>query len=690
MEQGRSVPAGHGLAAWRRFGALAAAYAVSMAYSLYFAGAAHGIPTIWTANAVAIAALLTLDRRQGWAFLAVAAVIHVVFELAVDDPISFVATVTVLDTIQVAATVALIRALRLPTRMREMRGFLALTAVSTAFTAVTSVGVNGVLSVIDGGTFWTGWNHWTSCNTLGVAIGLPTALILLDPRHRQGFAADRTETVLGALAIAGVSGAVFYMRAPEVVLFAPALLYVFRGGPRAAALAVVASLSAAIPGVLYRTGLDIDTAMPALREAQMFHVVLYAVCLAAGLALSRQSRLQAQLERRQAMARAAQARAQAANQAKSDFLATISHELRTPLNSILGFAGLVAETADLSPENQRRLAIVERAGRSLAEIVGDLLDVAKLDAGRLELAPAPASPAEILRDAAAIVAPAAAEKGLTLDVVVEALDEGARFELDAGRLRQVLLNLLANAVKFTARGAVTARLAVGPEPGALRFEVRDTGIGIAPDVQARLFQRFSQADSSIGRNYGGTGLGLAISRALVTQMGGRIGVESAPGQGACFWIDLVAAPAAAAEPAGEADGERAELAARVLLVDDHPMNRELGQALLTLADCEVATAEDGAQAVDAARSGDFDVILMDVHMPVMDGLAATRAIRALPGPVARTPIIALTADALPEQIARCRQAGMDDHVAKPIRGDELLAALARALAPTEADLAATG
>jgi signal transduction histidine kinase/ActR/RegA family two-component response regulator len=568
-----------------------------------------------------------------------------------------------------------------------MRGFLAITAAATGFTAASSVVINGVLSLQAGGGFWTGWSDWTSCNTLGAAIGLPTALILLDGRHRKGFPAGVAEVAASALGVAALSGAVFYGKAPQELLFAPALLAVFRGGPRAAALATAASLAAAIPAVLWRTGIEPAAVLPPLRHAQMFHVVLYAVCLASGLALSRQARLKALVLRRQAAARAAQAKAQAANQAKSEFLATISHELRTPLNSILGFAGLVAGSADLSAENRRRLELVERAGRSLADIVNDLLDFSKLEAGRLELVLEPAAPAEILRDACAIVAPAAAAKGLSLRVAVEAADD-ARFALDAGRLRQVLLNLLSNAVKFTAQGEVAASLSIGAD-GVLRFEVADTGIGIAPEVQARLFQRFSQADSSISRSYGGTGLGLAISRALITQMGGEIGVESAPGAGARFWVTLAAAPAAAAIDVLSPPAEAPEVQAQVLLVDDHPMNRELGQTLLSLAGCAVTTAEDGAQALAAAQSGRFDVILMDVHMPVMDGLAAARAIRALPSPAGTTPIIALTADALPDQIARCRAAGMDDHVAKPIRGDELLAAIARALAPAEEDLSAT-
>jgi signal transduction histidine kinase/CheY-like chemotaxis protein len=672
--------------AWRKLGGLTFAYALAMSYSLFLAGATHGMPVIWTANAVVVAGLLVLRLRDGALLLALTSVLHVTLQLAAGDSLVPVLRYTLVDAVQEVATAALLARLNLRRRVRDMRNLLSLTLVSSVFTAATSLIINGLLSISAGGGFWDNWQAWVACNTLGMALVLPIAMVLMDRRHYRGFPA-RWPEIVGLTLLAGATSAILYRGdfMVEALVFGPAMLAVFRGGPPAAALAVMATLSAAVPTVLWRSGPQASETVSRLLETQFTQLVLYMVCMAAAFALARQARLQALLVRGQAQARAAEGRAQSANQAKSDFLATMSHEIRTPLNSILGFAALVAEDESLSPENRRRLDLVGRAGRSLADLVNDLLDFAKVEAGRLDLTLSAVRPADLLADAAAIVGPSADAKGLELDVSVEvrgAGDPQAAFALDEARLRQVLLNLLSNAVKFTAQGRVDARIVLGPEPGSLRFEVADTGIGIASDVQARLFQRFSQADSSISRRFGGTGLGLAISKSLVRQMGGDIGVQSELGRGSTFWISLTVSPAEGPTPRVATGGTVSEAeSARVLLVDDHPMNRELGEALLTLAGCVVTTAEDGVQAVEAARQGRFDVVLMDVHMPGTDGLAATRAIRELPGAAGAVPILALTADVRADQVARCREAGMNDHVAKPIQRDQLLAAIARALAP---------
>lgn len=368
-------------------------------------------------------------------------------------------------------------------------------------------------------------------------------------------------------------------------------------------------------------------------------------------------------------------RAEAAARSKSEFLANMSHELRTPLTSVIGFSGLLGASAALPPQERRYVERIATASAALLAVINDILDYSKLEAGAVEIDPSPFSPRGMAEAAASIVEDQCLAKGLSL-TLEPAPDLPEALMGDEARLRQVLLNFLSNAVKFTGSGGIVLRLSyVG---GRLRAEVEDTGIGVAADKLAQLFQRFTQADASTTRVYGGTGLGLAISRRLIEMMGGEIGARSRPGVGSVFWFDL---PLEAATPEAAATGPEtaAELprAARVLMADDAPANRELITAILEGMGLSVETVPDGAAAVEAARGGGYDLILMDVHMPVMDGLNATRAIRALTGAAARTPILALTANVQQEHVRRCLEAGMDDHLAKPVELRALAAALTR-------------
>jgi CheY-like chemotaxis protein len=255
---------------------------------------------------------------------------------------------------------------------------------------------------------------------------------------------------------------------------------------------------------------------------------------------------------------------------------------------------------------------------------------------------------------------------------------------DEGRIRQVVLNFLANAAKFTAKGDI--KLEAGWAQGRMRVAVSDTGIGVSTDKIEALFERFSQADTSTTRVYGGTGLGLSISRRLVEKMAGTIGAESRPGEGSTFWFEVPLSIAKAADASAPASESPSPRGLRILMADDASANRELVTAILSGMGVALETVTDGAQAVEAARGGAYDLILMDVHMPVMDGLDATRAIRSLGGVVGRTPIIALTANVQPEQAERCRQAGMDAHVGKPVQVAELLQVIADQLAGRAGDL----
>jgi PAS domain S-box-containing protein len=370
--------------------------------------------------------------------------------------------------------------------------------------------------------------------------------------------------------------------------------------------------------------------------------------------------------------------AEAATLAKSEFLANMSHEIRTPLTGIMGFAGLLEEQGDLTPTARTYANRIATASRTLLTVVNDILDFSKIEAGQVELDTHPFDPSQFVRETVELVSSQAAEKGLELNTAIDGALPAA-VAADGARLRQVLLNLLTNAIKFTESGGVTVTLGYDAKDGGrLKLSVTDTGVGIAPDRLGRLFQRFSQADGSISRQYGGTGLGLAICRSLTTLMGGEIGVESTPGVGAEFWF-TVKAPACDPVAAGDEDEGGAFYArpARILIVDDSPVNRELVSTLLNVFGHDLSEACGGAEAVLAAAEKPFDLILMDLQMPGMDGLSATKAIRAASPLNRATPIVALSANILPTHLEACREAGMNDHIGKPIDTRELLTKVIR-------------
>ena len=387
----------------------------------------------------------------------------------------------------------------------------------------------------------------------------------------------------------------------------------------------------------------------------------------------------------QAKAAAEEARTQAeqASEAKSEFLANMSHEIRTPLNGILGYADLLLEQCDLGRQHRRYLQHIQTAGASLLTVVNYILEFSKIEAGQIELEPQVFSPLSLIDSAVSIVQSSADQKGLALRFeTVGALPEAVLGDQD--RLRQVLLNLLNNAIKFTPSGSVTVRLESQPADEGFwsaRVSVRDTGIGISPDKQSRLFERFSQVDGSIRREFGGTGLGLAICKQLIEVMGGRIGCDSDIGRGATFWFALqlprVDGQLRREDPARET--RQAPRSASILLVDDTEINREVAQVVLESAGHRVDAVGDGADAIAAVQAKRYDLVLMDIQMPGTDGLTATRTIRGLEPPCRDIPIVAMTANVLPQQIAEFRLAGMDDHVGKPFRREQLLAVVERSL-----------
>lgn len=397
----------------------------------------------------------------------------------------------------------------------------------------------------------------------------------------------------------------------------------------------------------------------------------------------------------------AKERAEKAAAAKSEFLANMSHELRTPLTGVIGFANLLSQSKAL-PEKERlyaeRIAV---ASDALLEVINDILDYSKLEADAIELDPITFDPRSLIMGAVSIVEKQCQDKGLRLEV---SWDDSLPEALigDAGRLRQVMLNFLSNAVKFTSVGSVRVVGAGHAMPDGrwhMRFEVQDTGIGIAPEILPGLFDRFTQADASTTRLYGGTGLGLAISQRLIQMMQGRIWVQSQPGEGArfCFEVPLGLAHSVLDNDAAVGfESAEGPVQARVLMADDAPANRELMTAILGSMGLDLHTVNDGVEVVQAVRDGRYDLVLMDVHMPVMDGLEATKTIRQIETLMERrTPIVALTANVQAEQVARCLEAGMDGHLSKPIQLPELAKVLSRWLVPqgageAEADFAENG
>ena len=407
--------------------------------------------------------------------------------------------------------------------------------------------------------------------------------------------------------------------------------------------------------------------------------------LAFGAVLLRQFRVLGERGRHlQALAdslETARAEAESASRAKSVFLANMSHEIRTPFHGMLGMMSLLQDTA-LSRQQAGFLETAKESAQHLLNILNDILDVSKLEAGNLRVSPEPIDLRQLVRQVDELMRVQARAKDLALRVTL-APDVPRGVRADATRLKQILFNLLNNAVKFSNAGTVglsvtrTAR-------GALSFEVSDTGIGMDEATLARLFERFVQADATTSRRHGGTGLGLEISRNLARLMGGDITVQSTPGVGSRFTVTLpleeVDVPEGTVDTAA-APLETAEPELRVLVAEDHPVNQAYMEAVLEKLGHRATFAGNGAEALRAIEAQPFDVVLMDLHMPTMDGFEATRAIRALPGPQARVPIIALTADAFPETQARAREAGVDAFLAKPAHLPQLHEALASLGAP---------
>ena len=532
---------------------------------------------------------------------------------------------------------------------------------------------------------------WFTGHMLGAAIAVPTMVTLLRPRRYRVFDRPAWERLLACAVMVVYAAMLFHQHSAvmSLIMFPMAMFVAFRYGPIGASTVSVLLMTLAL--------LDIYTGFPGPRPdtydkiqwVQMFVAVVFLTCLPAAGALANLRRTRRLLARRTEIARLARRRADEAAVAKTRFLANMSHEIRTPLNGVIGLADALGRTS-LLPGQREMIDMIQNSGRALNGILSDVLDLARADAGGLSLTLEPFDAGDAVSAASYLFESIAQKKNVGFEVDFDLAYRGP-VAGDALRIRQILSNLISNAVKFTETGKVRVEASLIRNPrdhgrADLTVAVSDTGPGFDDDVKARLFRRFEQADNSVARRFGGTGLGLAISRELAEMMGGRIDCESEPGRGTTFTLRLTLpiAPArmikAAPEPEASnvlTTGDRRQ---QVLLAEDHPVNQRVIQAILGDS-VDLVIVGDGQAAVDAYGGCAFDLILMDTHMPVMDGLTAIRAIRALEAKRGkpRTPIVSLTADAMPHQVREALAAGADRHLAKPITAADLMGCLSAVL-----------
>ena len=677
---------------WRDAAVLFFAYVAALCAGVLWSRSVDNSTVFWAANGVLAGGLLLLRPKVGWIFGLACISLNLALNVFSGLPANLNLAFTALNLAFSVVIAVLVRtfcgaALDLG-RLRRFLPFVAIVAVA----AVAEGMIGALFTTPNHGAWAVIWPRWAACDGVGMVLALPATLLMmrrLNPLY-SGAAGPLERVAL--LAGLGVLTAVTFSQAaqPLILLIYPAVLFAaFRVGAAWAFLSIgVVGQIATVQTLADRGPIAVFDALPRFTQVGLLHLFLGSILLTATLAtsaLAERMRTEHRARRKEASAAAVRARNEQMIATRERFLAVVSHEIRTPLNGVAGFAGALAARSDLDPEARRQAEAIAASSAVLNSLIEDILDFSRLEQGRLELEPIPAEAVAVIADAVERHRAAATAKGLELRFAREE-GEAAWHCLDPRRLRQVVGSLVDNAVKFTSAGAVEVRMRVTPaEDGRDRIEitVEDSGPGVAEERRAELFQPFAQLDAGLARRQSGAGLGLAMCRSIVELMGGELTYEPRPAGGSAFRVNLelprAETPAAAAEELAEA-----ERAPRVLVVDDHPTNREVARLILASYGCEVAEADDGASAVAAAAAAPYDAILMDVRMPGMDGLEATRAIRASGGPCADVPILAVTADVMRDDVERCRAAGMNGHVPKPINPARLMTALMTVLEGGEA------
>ncbi|WP_165844037.1 response regulator [Phenylobacterium kunshanense] len=667
-------------------GAFAAAY-VSLALAGYaWTTATGGLAVLWLCNGVLAAALLLLSRRAGLTVAVVALITDFLASrfLGSNDilPSVIIASIDVTEAFLAASLARRFCGGALDvTRLRRLTR-LVLLAILPATAAAGTVGALTLHQIV-GTPLLDQWVAWAIGDFLGMSIALPACLLLARPARFGTVVGSRLPRFALIAAIGLGTAAIFVQQEVNTlillvvmgVVLAP---FVLSPACVATTIVIVAFVSASLTISGYGPiALDQPSDMGRrILVLQMFLMIVTVSGLTATALVADRDRSRRSLARTLDAARLARSKADAAAAAKTRFLAVMSHEMRTPLNGMMGHAEALERLPRLPGQARESIQKIRTSAEALACLVDDILDASQLDASQLRLDPAPTDVADVIMEAAAMGRTLVAEKPIAIEADLPDASQAMHL-VDSRRLAQVLLRLVANAVKFTDAGQVRIDMTVTPGDGEadlFRIAVSDTGVGVPPDAAERLFAPFQQADSSTTRRHDGAGLSLAISRDLMALMGGRIGYEPRAGGGSSFWIEFPAIRASfEAETAAPAD----ERPPRVLVVDDHLVNQEVAKVYLEAYGCEIVCCKDGAEAVRAVEDADFDLVFMDIHMPVMDGIEATRAIRSLPSPHAQTPIVALTAAATAADVEACLEAGMNAHLSKPIRGDRLAEALMR-------------